>query len=77
MARKFFYVSLGILALALAYSLGAARTEAQGSTTTFVALTEDSEGGTVWDGIPIYYGLARYNGTVNVHIDGMAASIAL
>ena len=30
MARRFFYVSLGILALALAYNLGAHRADAQG-----------------------------------------------
>jgi hypothetical protein len=30
MARKFFYVSLGILALACAYHLGAKNTQAQG-----------------------------------------------
>ena len=30
MAKRFFYLSLGILALATAYHLGAARTEAQG-----------------------------------------------
>jgi len=37
MAKRFFYASLGILALATAYHLGASRTDAQG-TGPFVAL---------------------------------------
>ena len=47
MARRFFYVSLGILALALAYNLGASRTEAQSSGTTVVL---GLAGDVVWDG---------------------------
>jgi hypothetical protein len=38
MARRFLYVSLGVLALALAYNLGASRTEAQGGG-TFVGIS--------------------------------------
>ena len=40
MAKKFFYVSLGILALAAAHQLGAARTEAQGEQATAAGPTE-------------------------------------
>jgi hypothetical protein len=43
-AKKFMYVSLGILALAVAYNLGATRTEAQG-TGGFVHFERDTRTG--------------------------------
>ena len=42
-ARKFFYISLGTLALATAYHLGATRTEAQGGA-TFAGMTVNTAG---------------------------------
>ena len=45
MARRFLFVSLGILALSLAYQIGASRTEAQASGAPFVALAHDASQG--------------------------------
>jgi hypothetical protein len=42
-ARRFFYISAGILCLAAAYNLGATRTSAQGSA-TFAGIAHDSYG---------------------------------
>jgi hypothetical protein len=42
MAKKFLFVSLGILALAAAYQLGATRTEAQQGGVTFAGISVDA-----------------------------------
>src|SRR5262245_63560073 len=44
MAKKFLFVSLGILALAVAYNLWATRTEAQQAGSTFAGISVDANG---------------------------------
>jgi hypothetical protein len=43
-ARRFFYVSLGILALAIAYSTGARQAEAQSSAVVFAGIAVTQSG---------------------------------
>jgi hypothetical protein len=49
MARRFFYVSLGILALALAYQLGARQSEAQAFGSGPIAFVSASDPQYIWD----------------------------